>query len=121
VAGAVLAGLILFSDSLAWQTAITATVAAFGWDWIDYQSFAPASLAWTIVVVTTVVVAVLVARFPRTRFMLLLLTWSAVANSFRFLMPPSRLGPEVLTMLTVFVALALITSVMLRDAPEDVA
>jgi hypothetical protein len=53
--------------------------------------------------------------------MLLLLTWSAVANSFRFLMPPSRLGPEVLTMLTVFVALALITSVMLRDAPEDVA
>ena len=31
-AGTVLASLVLFSESLAWQTAITATVAAFGWD-----------------------------------------------------------------------------------------
>ena len=42
IAGAVLASLVLFSESLAWQTAITATVAAFGWDFLDYQTFAPA-------------------------------------------------------------------------------
>ena len=41
IAGAVLASLLLFSESLAWQTAITATCAAFAWDFLDYQTFAP--------------------------------------------------------------------------------
>ena len=41
IAGAVLASLLLFSESLAWQTAITATCAAFTWDFLDYQTFAP--------------------------------------------------------------------------------
>ena len=118
IAGAVLASLVLFSESLAWQTAITATVAAFGWDFLDYQTFAPRPLAWTILVATTAAVAVLVARYPRTRAMLLLLTWAAVVSSFRYLFPPSSVGPEVVTMLTVFVVLALILSLMLRVAPE---
>ena len=118
IAGAVLAGLVLFSESLAWQTAITATVAAFGWDFLDYQTFAPLPLAWTILVVTTVAVAVLVARYPRTRAMLLLVTWAAVVSSLRYLLPPSSVGPEVVTMLTVFVVLALILSFMLRVVPE---
>ena len=118
IAGAVLAGLVLFSESLAWQTAITATVAAFGWDFLDYQTFAPLPLAWTILVVTTVAVAVLVARYPRSRAMLLLVTWAAVVSSLRYLLPPSSVGPEVVTMLTVFVILALILSFMLHAAPE---
>ena len=118
IAGAVLASLVLFSESLAWQTAITATVAAFGWDFLDYQTFAPLPLAWTILVATTAAVAVLVARYPRTRVMLLLVTWAAVVSSFRYLFPPSSVGPEVVTMLTVFVVLALILSLMLRVAPE---
>jgi hypothetical protein len=118
IIGAVLASLVLFSDSLAWQTAITATVAAFGWDFLDYQTFAPALLAWTVIVATTAVVAVVVARHPKTRVMLLLLTWTAVVSSFRYLLPPSRVGPEVVTMLTVFVALASILSVMLRGASD---
>ena len=118
IAGAVLASLVLFSDSLAWQTAITATVAAFGWDFLDYQTFAPLPLAWTILVATTAAVAVLVARYPRPRAMLLLLTWAAVVSSFRYLFPPSSVGPEVVTMLTVFVVLALILSLMLRVVPE---
>ena len=117
IAGAVLASLVLFSESLAWQTAITATVAAFGWDFLDYQTFAPLPLAWTILVATTAAVAVLVARYPRTRVMLLLVTWAAVISSFRYLFPPSSVGPEVVTMLTVFVVLALILSVLLRVAP----
>ena len=120
IAGAVLASLVLFSESLAWQTAITATVAAFGWDFLDYQTFAPLPLAWTILVATTAAVAVLVARYPRTRAMLLLLTWAAVVSSFRYLFPPSSVGPEVVTMLTVFVVLALILSLLLRVAPEHV-
>ena len=121
IAGAVLASLVLFSESLAWQTAITATVAAFGWDFLDYQTFAPLPLAWTILVATTAAVAVLVARYPRTRVMLLLLTWAAVISSFRYLFPPSSVGPEVVTMLTVFVVFALILSLMLRVAPEHAA
>jgi hypothetical protein len=118
IAGAVLASLVLFSESLAWQTAITATVAAFGWDFLDYQTFAPLPLAWTILVATTAVVAVLVARHPRPRVMLLLVTWAAVASAFRYLLPPSGPGREVVTMLTVFVVLALILSLMLR-APSE--
>ena len=113
IAGAVLASLVLFSESLAWQTAVTATVAAFGWDFLDYQTFAPLPLAWTLLVATTAVVAVIVARYPRTRAMLLLLTWLAVASAFRYLLPPSGVGREVVTMLTVFVSLALVMSLML--------
>jgi hypothetical protein len=48
--------------------------------------------------------------------MLLLVTWAAVASAFRYLLPPSSVRPEVVTMLTVFVVLALILSFMLRGA-----
>jgi hypothetical protein len=113
IAGAVLASLLLLSESLAWQTAITATCAAFGWDFLDYQTFAPLPLAWTLLAATTAVVAVIVARYPQTRAMLLLLTWLAVASAFRYLLPPSAVGREVVTMLTVFVLLALAMSLML--------
>ena len=113
IAGAVLASLLLFSESLAWQTAITATCAAFWWDFLDYQTFAPLPLAWTFVVAVTAVVAVIVARYPRTRAMLLLVTWMAVASAFRYLLPPSGVGREVVTMLTVFVVLALVVSLMI--------
>jgi hypothetical protein len=113
VAGAVLASLLLFSESLAWQTAITATCAAFAWDFLDYQTFAPLPLAWTFVVVTTVVVTIVVARHPRTLAMLLLLTWAAEASAFRFFLPPSSVGRESATLLAVFVGLALVMSLML--------
>jgi len=118
IVGAVLASFVLFSGSLAWQTAITATVAAFGWDFLDYQTFAPRPLAWGVLVATTVVVAVCVVRYPRTRIMLLLLTWSAVFSAFRYLLPPSRVGPEAKTMLPIFVAFALLITLMVRDASE---
>ena len=45
LAGAVLASLVLLSGSLAWQTAITATSAAFWWDFLDYQTFEQEVLA----------------------------------------------------------------------------
>ena len=111
--GAVLASLLLLSESLAWQTAITATYAAFAWDFLDYQTFAPLPLAWTFVVVMTVVVTIVVARHPRTLAMLLLLTWAAEASAFRFFLPPSSVGRESATLLAVFVGLALVMSLML--------
>jgi hypothetical protein len=113
IAGAVLASLVLFSESLAWQTAITATSAAFWWDFLDYQTFAPRPLVWAFLVVVTAVVTVIVARHPRTRPMLLLLTWLAVDSAFRYLLPPSAVGREVVTMLTVFVLMALGMTFML--------
>jgi hypothetical protein len=113
IAGAVLASLVLFSESLAWQTAITATAAAFWWDFLDYQTFAPRPLVWAFLIVVTAVVTVIVARYPRTRAMLLFLTWLAVANTFRYLLPPSEIGRETFTLLTVFVLLATIVSVMI--------
>jgi hypothetical protein len=114
IAGAVLVSLFLFSESLAWQTAITATVAAFGWDFLDYQTFAPLPVAWTLLLVTTIAVAIIVARYPLTRGMLLLLTWTSVASAFRYFLPPSAVGRETVTMLAVFVVLALVMSLMLR-------
>lgn len=122
IAGAVLASLVLFSESLAWQTAITATCAAFGWDFLDYQTFAPLPLAWTLLVAATAAVSVIVARYPRTRAMLLLVTWLAVGSAFRYLLPPSGVGRETVTMLTVFVLLALVMSLMLvpRRHPSHV-
>jgi hypothetical protein len=112
IAGAILASLVLFSETLAWQTAITATCTAFAWDFLEYQTFAPLPLAWTVVVVTAIVITIAVARYPRTLAMLLLLTWAAVASAFRFLLPPSRVGPESLTLLAVFVGLAVVMSLM---------
>jgi hypothetical protein len=114
IAGAVLASLVLFSESLAWQTAITTTYAAFGWDFLDSQTFAPRLLVWILLVVSTAVVSVIVSRYPRTRTMLLLLTWLAVVNAFRYLLPPSAVGREVVTMLTVFVLLAASVTLLLE-------
>jgi len=113
IAGAVLAGVLLASESLAWQTAITATFAAFAWDFLEYQKFAPVSSGWPVVVATTVAIAVIVARYPRPRTMLLLITWTAVASAFRYFLPPSAIGRETATMLTVFVVLAVVMSAML--------
>ena len=104
---------MLSSESLAWQTAITATSAAFWWDFLDYQTFAPRPLVWAFLVVVTAVVTVIVARYPRTRPMLLILTWLAVDSAFRYLLPPSAVGREVVTMLTVFVLLAFVVTFML--------
>lgn len=117
IAGAVLASLLLFSESLTWQTAITATVAAFGWDFLDYQTFASRPLAWIVLVASTAVVAGIVARHPRPRAMLLMLTWLAVASAFRYFLPPPAVGRETATMLAVFVAFAAVMTVMLRQRP----
>jgi hypothetical protein len=121
IAGAVLASLLLLFEPLSWQTAVTATFAAFAWDFLEYQTFAPLSLAWTLVVATTAAVTVIVARCPRPRAMLLLITWTAVASAFRYFLPPSTVGRETVTMLTVFVVLALVMTVALSRKSSGTA
>ncbi|RPJ80025.1 MAG: hypothetical protein EHM18_19135 [Acidobacteria bacterium] len=106
VGAAALASLVWFSSPLAWQTAVTATYAAFSWDLADNLALLPAWMSWTWVVVTTVTVAILVARYPRPRATVLLLTWTAVGTAFRYLLPPSRISSEAVTMLIVFVLFA---------------
>lgn len=91
--------------------ALGAFAMSLGWD----QTFAPLQLAWTILVATTVVVVIFDARYPHPRVMLLLVTWAAVVSAFRYLLPPSSVGPEVGTMLMVFGVLALILSVMIHS------
>ncbi|MGJ5816064.1 hypothetical protein [Paludibaculum fermentans] len=108
VAGAVLAALILYSKTLAWQTAITTTYAAFTWDLHDQLKWASQEAIWTFLVISTIVVSVLVARYARARTMFLLLTWTAIANSFRYLQPPLR--PEPMTMIPLFVVFAILIS-----------
>jgi hypothetical protein len=51
--------------------------------------------------------------------MLLLVTWLAVASAFRYLLPPSGVGREAVTMLAVFVVLALIMSVMVLRPRQE--
>ncbi len=112
LAGGVLASLVLFSESIAWHTAITATSAAFAWDFLRYQSFAPRPIAWAAVAATTIAVAMIVARRPRVHSMFYLLTWTAVASAFRYLLPPTTAGREPVTMLIVFVLFALAITLM---------
>jgi hypothetical protein len=104
--GAALALLVLISQSIAWQTAITATYAAFAWDLLKNQKLLPEPILWIWVIATTAVIAVVVTRHARPRPMFLLLTWTAVASGFRHILPPTAIGPEQVTMLTVFVLFA---------------
>jgi preprotein translocase subunit SecG len=53
--------------------------------------------------------------------MLLLITWTAVASAFRYFLPPSTVGRETVTMLTVFVVLALVMTVALSRKSSGTA
>jgi hypothetical protein len=110
IAGAVLSALLLGSSELCRQTAITVTYCAFTWDFIKGQKVFPPAAMWVLLVATTVLVAMVVARRRGPRFLFLLLTWTAVGNSFRYLLPPAKLGPQ-LPMLGAFVVLAVVITV----------
>jgi hypothetical protein len=108
--GAVLAGLVLFSDSLAWQSAITATYASFTADLVKHQNLLPQSVMWAWVVATTAILAFVVARHAKIGTMFLLLTWTAVGTAFRYALPPQQIGIGQFTMLGAFVVLAIIAT-----------
>jgi hypothetical protein len=106
LAGAVLGSLVLYSSALAWQTAITATYAAFTWDLIEHQQLLPAPAAWAWAAATTAAVSLIAARYSRPHTLFLLLTWTATGTAFRYLLPPNTPRPEPVTMLIVFVLFA---------------
>jgi hypothetical protein len=97
IGAAALAALVLYSETLAWQTAITATYAAFALD----------SAPWLWAAVSTPIVAVAVAKWPRVRGLFLLLTWTAVASSFRH-------GVREAPVVAAFVLLAIAVTITLN-------
>jgi hypothetical protein len=107
VGAAALAGLVLFSESLAWQSAITATYAAFTLDLLQHQELVRKPWTWVWLASATAVIAALVARHSAPRPTFLLLTWTAVATAFRYLLPPSAAGVPQVTMLALFALLAI--------------
>jgi hypothetical protein len=109
LAGAVLAWFAWRSPALAWQSAITATFAAFSYDAVKHVKLLESVPAWGAMVVATVLVGIAVARCPLPRPMFLLLTWTGVANAFRYLAGPLRVEP--VTMLAVFVLLAVVITI----------
>jgi len=83
ILGGVLMGIALVRPGAGWQIAVTVTYGAFSYDFIEYQwSSLNHTALWTFVVATTTAVAGIVARWPRTFPMFLLLLWTANANSY---------------------------------------
>jgi hypothetical protein len=112
LSGAALMGFVLFSESLAWQTAITATYAAFAWDLAGNQKLAPEWVSWAWVILTSAAVCVVVARQARARAMFHLLTWTAILTAFRYVLPPAKPSAEAITMLVVFTLLGAAVAAM---------
>ncbi len=115
VAGAFLLTLVLYWPSLRWHTAITATYCAFA---IDLQRNRPeysATGMWIFIIVSTALVAMLVARHPRVRPMFLLLVASSTSMALlKQFLPPWPQRQQVATQL-VFVLLAVISAFVLRQ------
>jgi hypothetical protein len=113
IAGAVLALAAWRRHEFAWQTAITATFVAFMWDALEKLAPAGAAWTWAVLAVLGAPMALAVLRVASARAMLLILTWTAVGNSLRYLWPPAR--GEAHAMIAVFVLLAcLMTAAVLR-------
>jgi hypothetical protein len=115
VSGAVLAALALAATPLAWQTAITATAAAYSIDALKALKLLSSIPGWIVVTAVTVAVCAAVARRAGAFAMLRLLIWTALASALRYLLQP---GPRVssITMLLVFLAMAAAIDWMARRA-----
>jgi hypothetical protein len=105
IAGAALVLLAWRGEAPAWQIAITATFAAFSWDLAKHMGNQPGPLAWGLVAIASIAMAMVVGLYPGAKSMFLLLTWTAVASSLRYLLGAGKMIPRV-TMLIVFVAFA---------------
>ena len=80
VAGAVLLAFLLYAGA-AWHAAITLTFCAFALDNLKgKQGSHP--IEWTLIILATVAVGLLVSRKPQLRFLFLLLLWTSVADSW---------------------------------------
>jgi hypothetical protein len=118
VSGALLAALALASPSLAWQTAITATAAAYSIDVLKALKLLSSIPGWIAVAAAALAICAAVARRAGVLTLLRLLLWTALASAFRYLLQP---GPNVssITMLLVFLAMAATIEWMARRAASD--
>lgn len=114
-AGALLLTIALYSEHFSWQTAITTTYCAFAVDLLRYRPTYPAPVMWTLVVLTTIAVAVYVGRTGRVKALFLLMTWtSTLMAMLKSFLPPAKLDKPV-AMEVVFLLYAAILTFWLRD------
>lgn len=114
-AGALLLTIALYSEEFSWHAAITATYCAFAIDLLRYRPTYPAPLMWTLVVVTTIAVAIYVGRTPRAKALFLLMTWtSTLMAMLKSFLPPARLDKPI-AMEIVFLLYAAILTLWLRE------
>lgn len=114
IAGAMLLSLALLSDTLSRQIAVTLTYCAYSVDLLRNRPDYPSAIMWVFVVISTVAVAVFMARVTRVKPVFLLLMLSAVGISLMktFLPPPARsesAGTQV-----VFVVMAVIVTFLVQ-------
>jgi len=117
IAGALLLSIALYSQSFAWQTAITATYCAFAIDLVRFRPTYPAAVMWTLVVITTLAVAVYTARSPGVRNLFLLMTWtSTLMSMLKSFLPPAKVSTSAVLMEAVFLLFALLLTWMVLAA-----
>ena len=105
IAGAILLALGLRSRALCWQIAITLTVCAFAYDFLEGKPKLPQWPLWTFVIGITAATVLATARAPRTVPMFLWITWTAVAVSLlKSFAPPVSAEPVMMESLFVIQA-----------------
>ncbi|MDZ4801858.1 MAG: hypothetical protein SGI92_27190 [Bryobacteraceae bacterium] len=110
VAGALLLGIALYSEAFAWQTGITTTFCAFAIDLNRNRPILPPEYAWTLIALSTLAVAIFVARRPRALDTFLLLMWTGTLVALlKFHLPPSG-NRESAVLEGVFVLYAVLSS-----------
>ena len=96
----------LYWGSAAWHVAITMTYCAYSIDFLRNKPELDAAWLWASIAVTTAAVALLVTRWQRAHPLLLLLMWTAVANSMAKSFVPWHWHSGAAAMEAAFVLLA---------------
>jgi hypothetical protein len=119
VIGALLLSIALFSRPFSWQTAVTATYAAFALDFVTNRGDFPAPALWTFLILTTVAAAIYTARRSEMRplFHFLVISSVAVALGKGLLLPPNGITLHLVVTELTFVALA-ISALLLAPKPS---
>jgi hypothetical protein len=112
IAGALLLSIALYSESFAWQTAVTTTFCAFAIDLLRHRPGYPPGVMWTVVSAATVFVVIYTARTARARELFMIVTWTATLVALlKSFLPPAKLDKPI-SMESVFIVFAVILTWM---------